>query len=297
VAGVAALIAVAAGFLIAPSSTKKAGGGPTLATRSSPAFALSVPRGWQPGTNTAASVLKLGDQIVLSEGPGAGSMVVGTASTRGPLLLPQSLLAGLQNPRPQTVTLGGHQFYRYLDLEPGGGAPTMSVYALPTTTTTVVGACLIQGATGSFPGQCEQAIGTIRLSGGSAIGLGPSAQLAGTLKQVVTTLNRSLAGATGRLRSARTRKAQGVAAGAVASAYVKAASAVRQAHAPSAALPATAALASALSATGSAYERLGAAATHGDKRGYSEARTGISRSADAVTAAYRQLSDLGYSAS
>ena len=296
VAGVAALIAAAAGFLIAPSSAKKAGGGPALVTRSSPAFALSAPRPWQPATNTAAAVLKLGDEIVLSEGPGAGSMVVGTATTRGPLLLPQSLLAALQNPRPQVVTLSGHRFYRYLDLSPGSGAPTMSVYALPTDTTTVVGACLVQGATGSFPGQCEQAIGSLRLTSGSVIGLGPSSELASVLRNVATTLNGALAGATARLRAARTAGAQADAARAAAAAYSTAASSVREAHTPPAAIPATNALAGALYRAGRAYAKLAVAARLNDQRGYTAARTTITESEGAITAAYEQLAGLGYRA-
>ena len=57
---------------------------------------------------------------------------------------------------------------------------------------------------------------------------------------------------------------------------------------------ASAALAKALLDQADAYRSLGAAASHNDRKGYDTAKADVSTASDQVTAAFKQLSNLGY---
>ena len=240
--------------------------------------------------------LKLGNEIVLRRThPAGGALVIGTARTTDESLLPPSLRAASPGAPPQqTVVLGRAQFYRYLSLTPAGASVPETVYAVPTTAGTVIGACVLQGAAAGLLSGCEEVLASLRLSRGHTLGLGPSLALAAGLTRTIAALNVVLVSAGDRLRSATGPRAQARAAGALAAAYDHAAASVRRLGGVSRDTDATAALAGALGRLSAGYSALGRAARRGDKRAYDAARVAIEFGAGSVTAALGRFVKLGY---
>ena len=297
IAVVAVLAAAAVGFLIAPSSSKSGPTGPALASNaSSGPIAVSFPAGWQ-SRNAAIPTpgLKLSNQIALTPTmPSGGTLVIGTSTTTDPTLLPSNLLRS-GTPTQQVVTLGRSQFYRYPNLTPPGAAAPEVVYALPTTAGTVLGVCMLQGASAGFPVNCEQVIATLRLkSGAKVIGLGPDSAFGSAMGAVIHDLNPAVQ--RGQVALGRARKAVDQARGAkqVADAYGRAVSALRHLPLNPAAAGVAAALGGAFQAEQRAYAALARAAGHNDRKGYNTARGSITAAGSKVSAALEQLSHLGY---
>jgi hypothetical protein len=304
--GVVGVIAAAAlGFALAP----KSGGGSTTPTTpttdalvktvSNGPIRVTIPAGWQsraPVTNIRA--LPLQNQVVVGPSPpAAGTLVIGTADTPDASLLPKALLTALPDgaPQRQAVRLGGAQFDRYLGLQPSGVNGSVSVYALPTTTAgTVLAGCFPSGAAATFPGDCERVLGSLRLNGASAVGLGPSSSLAAGLNAALDKLNTAVISGQGRLRTARKPGQQAAAASQLGAAYTQAAASVRKLDAPPAASGAVAMLAAALAKTGRDYTALSHAAAHNEGRAYAAARNAIGNDTGSVSAAFAQLANLGY---
>ncbi len=297
------IAAAAIGFLIAPSSNKPAPSAPALvnSAKSGP-LRVSFPTGWQNSNGTVATPgLKLDDQIVLKPtAPPGGALAIGTAKTTDPSLLPASLLGQLPSggpPTPDVVTLGGTQFYRYTNLSPKGSAAPEVVYALPTATGTVIGACMLGGAGASFPGDCERIVGSLKLNPDNSLGLGPNADYASALTHLSDRLNLSVKQGEAALTKASKPGDQAKAANGLAGDYDQAATAVGKLPGNPRAAAATTALAKALRDQAGAYRSLATAASHNDSKGYDSAKTDVSTASDQVSAAFKQLSDLGYSTS
>ena len=222
-------------------------------------------------------------------------MVIGTARTTDESLLPPSLRAASAGaPQQQTVVLGGAEFYRYLSLTPAGASVPETVYAVPTTAGTVIGACVLQGAAAGLLSGCERVLASLRISRGHILGLGPSADLAAGLTKTIGALNVILVSAGQRLHSATGPRAQARAAGALAAAYDHAAASVRRLGGLSRDTNATAALAGALGRLSAGYTALGRAARRGDRRAYDAARVSIESGTGSVTAALGRFVKLGY---
>ena len=299
-AGVAVVAAAVIGFIVSPSS----GGSPpapapVLGSASSGPISVLLPAGWQRENSAPATPgLSLANELIVAPTrPPGGALVIGTGATSDASLLPASFLSVLQTtPSRQVVTLGGRQFYRYLGLSARG--TTESVYALPTTAGTVIGACLLQGAGNpAFPTGCERVLGSLRLHGATALGLGPSSSLATELSGVVTRLNTSVTSGQARLRKAGKAASQASAAGELAAAYDRAAAALRKLSPGPAEAAAVSALAGALAKTGHDYSSLSGAASHNDGAAYNAARRVLDADDSAVSAAFAQLAKLGYVAS
>jgi hypothetical protein len=297
IAVVGVLAAAAIGFVIAPSSSKSGSSGPPLASSaSSGPLAVSFPAGWQSGSKAVSTPgLKLANQIALTPTtPAGGTLVLGTTKTTDPTLLPSTLLRG-GAPTQQVVTLGRSQFYRYPNLTPPGAAAPEVVYALPTTAGTVLGVCMLQGASADFPVNCERVIATLHLtSGANVIGLGPNPAFASAMGAVIHDLNPAVQ--RGQVALGRARKPGDQARGAnqVADAYGRAVSGLKRLPPNPAATGAAAALAGAFQAEQRAYSALARAAGHNDRKGYNTARGSITTAGSKVSAALGQLSHLGY---
>jgi hypothetical protein len=299
VAGVLGVAAAAViGFVLAPKSGKSAPPQPALVgSASSGPISVSLLAGWQRQQAASPPGLKLDNPIAV--GPTAatgGELVIGTAQTTDPTLLPGTLLSALPAPPSrEVVTLGGSQFYRYRGLEPRGASAPMSVYALPTSTAgTVLAACLPQGASPAFPADCERVLATMHLLGTSPAGLGPSSSLATELNTVVGKLNAAVRMGQTRLAAAKRPGQQATAASEIAAAYGQAAGALRKLNPPSTAFVAVQALAAALTKTGDGYTVLSSAASRSDGKAYDVARNDLGVDAGSVSAAFVELSKLGY---
>jgi ATPase family associated with various cellular activities (AAA) len=260
---------------------------------------VSFPTNWKQETPPASPALGLTDELALAPSSSTGgTVVIGRATTTDASLLPQKLLASLPSqPKPQVVSLNGAQYYRYLDLTPQGANGPVSVYALPTTAGTVIGACLKSGASARFAGECERVLGTVRPTSGSVLALGPSAAYASGLNAAISKLNLVRATADPQLRSARTPAAQVRAANELAAAHKSAAATVSGLSAGPAE-SANVTLAASLLSTSDAYASLArAAAGGGDTQGYATASAALARAQGQLRAAFTQLSQLGYATS
>ena len=258
---------------------------------------VSFPTNWKQQTPPASPALGLTDELALAPPSSTGgTVVIGRATTTDASLLPQELLASLPSqPKPQVVSLNGAQYYRYLALTPQGANGPVSVYALPTTAGTVIGACLKSGASARFAGECERVLGTVRPTSGSVLALGPNAAYASGLSAAISKLNLVRASADPQLRSARTPAAQAKAANALAAAH-KSAAATVSALSAGPAESANVTLAASLLSTSDAYASLARAAA-GDTQGYATASAALARAQSQLRAAFTQLSQLGYATS
>ena len=292
---VAVAAAAAIGFLIAHASSASPSSAPALDQHASAGLLqVSFPSGWQRGP-TSTSHLALKDELALApKGPAGGVLVIGRTDTTDPTLLPQNILAALSStPTAQIVTLHGAQFDRYLDLSARGVSGRESVYALPTTVGTVLGVCL-QGSGGtSFTSTCERIVGSISLTSGRVLAIGPSAGYAAGLSAAISKLNAARSAPASRLRNARVPATQATAAAALATAYLNAASAVTRLQAGTAQSD-NLAVATALRSTGTAYAALGRAAASSDATGYASATKSVTSAESALSAAFSQLAKLGY---
>jgi serine/threonine protein kinase len=298
VTAVAAIVAAAAGFLLAPSKKHATvTTTPLTAGVGSGSFKLSIPARWRESSAATPGYLKLNEPITVQAGDASGgTLVVGTAATPTAKLLPASLTSRLSGDlTPEVVTMGGHHFYRYRGLKPAGADGRVSVYSLPTTEGTVIAACLLPGATGNFAAVCERAVGTLQVTHGKVTGLGPSKTFAAALAGGASRLNRKLAPAEHQLATAKSQKAQSQAAATLAAAYAASAHELQQLKPPINAATAKADLRAALIATASAYAALGEAAAHNQPKAYANARLRLSKGQAAIRAAYSELSRLGYS--
>jgi ATPase family associated with various cellular activities (AAA) len=259
---------------------------------------VSFPTNWKQQTPPASPALGLTDELALAPPSSTGgTVVIGRETTTDASLLPQQLLASLPSqPKPQVVSLNGAQYYRYLDLTPQGANGPVSVYALPTTAGTVIGACLKSGASARFAGECERVLGTVRPTSGSVLALGPSAAYASGLNAAISKLNLVRATADPQLRSARTPAAQVRAANELAAAHKSAAATVSGLSA-GAAESANVTLAASLLSTSDAYASLARAAAGGDTQAYATASAALGRAQGQLKAAFTQLSQLGYATS
>jgi ATPase family associated with various cellular activities (AAA) len=289
------LAAAALGFLVARTTS----GGTAVAALDKHASAgllrVSFPSGWRREAPPAAVQLGLTDELALTTASSTrGSLVIGRAQTADPSLLPQSLLATLPStPSGQIVTLGGARFYRYMNLSPLGRHASESVYALPTTVGTILGACVSNTPSPSFTISCERVLGTLRLASGSVLPAGPNPSYASALNQVMTALNTARTTASSQLRAARGATALANAANQLAAADSQAGSALLRLNAGPAAA-ANSALATALRTTGDQYRALARAAQSNDVGGYQAADASLKRSTQALTSAFAELGRFGY---
>jgi serine/threonine protein kinase len=296
----AAIIAGVVGFLIAPSSGGSAAKPEPLAQQATAGpVAFAVPAAWR-RVNPPTSPVNLSDAVAYAAAsPSGGTLVVGTTKTTGPSLLPDALVSAVGSlPTRQVVSLGSAgRFYRYLSVSPSSGGGPANVYAQPTTNGVVIAACLLAGGGTGFPGACERSIGTIRLSSGTALPLGPSASFASALSGVIGQLNSSVGRDAAQLRAAKKPGDQASAASRLASAYRAAGAATAKLTPPPGASSAVAALAAALKKTGGDYAALAAAASHSDGGAYNAARASIGADTGGVSSAVSNLAQLGYAAS
>ena len=221
-------------------------------------------------------------------------LVIGTTRTTDPKLLPGGLISSSGAPTRETVTLDGAQFYRYLGLTVKGAHG--NVYALPTKIGTVLAACMLQDGGALFAADCERVIGTLALTPGSVLGLGPSPSVADGLKDAVSKLDGEIGKDGAQLGKAKKPGAQARASDALASAYQQAGSSILQLATPPAATAAVTALANALQTTGTHYAALATAARTNNDGKYNTARRSIDSAGGTVGAAFARLARLGYTA-
>jgi hypothetical protein len=299
VAGAALVAAV--GFLLGHSSgtSHSPAVAPLDQHASAHGFRVSFPSGWRVVPARAVPRLALTGELALAPVALApartadAELVIGTARSADPSLLPATLLAALTTrPSPQVISLGGAHFYRYLNLTPGGGNVSESIYELPTTAGTITGVCAARSPTVAFTSGCEQVLATLRLTAGTVLEAGPDAGYALGLNQILASLN-VVRTATGSVLRTGGPVARARAAAELAAAHGRAASAARRLRGTGVS-GANRALAAALTMTAAAYADLGRAAARQNAGGYRRAQAEIVTATRALDAAFVRLRRLGY---
>ncbi len=291
----ALLIAAGVGFAVAHSS-----GGSEASALSGRAAAgpleVSFPSSWQQqGSVPTTPDISLSGSLALAA-PSGGELVLGSATPSGATLLPASLLSALPSaPHGEAVRLGELELYRYRNLQPTGAAVPETLYALGTSSGTVLGVC-VPPASGAvaFTAQCEQVLGSLKLTSGSALALGPSQAYATELGSALSALDAVRASAGATLAKAGSAKAQATAATTLAQAHNHAAAAVRAANPGPAEQAANAALAAALARIAGGYSALASAAHSGNTGSYDAARQTVDSGTAALMKAVGELRKLGY---
>jgi predicted Ser/Thr protein kinase len=292
----ALVIAAGVGFAVAHSS-----GGSTASALSGHAAAgpleVSFPSSWQQqGSVPTTPGISLNGSLALAASSSGGELVIGSATPNGATLLPASLLSALPSaPHGEAVRLGELELYRYRNLQPTGAAVPETVYALGTSSGTVLGVC-VPPASGAvaFTAQCEQVLGSLKLTSGSATALGLNQAYATALGSALSALNSARVSAGATLAKAGSASAQATAAATLAQAHAHAAAAVRAANPGPAEQAANAALAAALSRIAGGYSALASAARSGNTGGYDAARQTVDGGTAALTKAVGELRKLGY---
>ncbi len=259
------------------------------------AVRVSYPSNWRQTAPAANPTLGLtGELAVASPAPTRGELVIGKMAQGDASPLPPTLMATLPSTAaPQIVKVGRVVFYRYLGSPQPGESVGESVYAMPTTTGTVIGVCRPQGNGAAFASSCQRVLATLQLTSGKALPLTLSTSYASELNAVIGRLNAVRASAGPQLAAATSAHTQAAAATQLAQAHGQAASALVHLGA-GVATAANAALAHALLVTADAYTALAQAAVHNNPHAYSTARADLARSAQALSLAFGQLRRLGY---
>lgn len=291
------VLAAGAGFGLAHSSGGTAGTSPLSGSATAGPLAVSFPSSWQQQASVPTTPgLPLSGSLALAAPSAGGELVIGRATPSGPTLLPASFLSALPSaPNGEAVRLGSLELYRYRDLQPTGAAGPETVYALGTTAGTVVGVCVppTSGAS-AVTVQCERILGSLKLTSGSALSLGPSQAYAAALNRAMSSLDAVRSSAGGALAKAGSARAQATAAARLARAHEQAAAAVRAADPGPAEQAANGAIAAALSRIASGYAAMAATARGGDAGGYDSARQAVGSATAALTKAFGELRRLGY---
>jgi hypothetical protein len=302
VAGLAAgiaIVAAIAGFAIGGSGGSKDESASFGSSASAGSLALSFPDGWKRVTQSpAVPGLGLSQPIILAPPSPAGARVeAGQTTGSGPTLLPKPFLARLKSPpsRDDAVKLGKLQAYRYAGLTPTGVNGPVTVYAAPTTEGVATVACAGgPGAATSFLRECERVAGTLELTGGKPLALGPRADYGKAVGAALQRLDAAVASANKRLEAARTPGAQAAASRRLASVHARGSRQVDAAPAGPYERTADAQLVSALRRLSAAYRSAATAAARGNRGAYASARRKIRRGGAALQRALAALTALGY---
>ncbi len=298
VAGLA-IIGAIAGFVIGGSGGSESESADLGSSASAGTLALSFPDGWKRvAQEPTIPGLDFSQPIVLAPPIPAGARVEagGTGGT-GPTLLPSPFLATLKTPpdRGDAVRLGSLQAFRYANLRPAGAAGPVTVYAAPTTEGVVTVACAgPAGAPDAFFRECERVAGTLELTSGKPLALGPRNAYGKAVGAALGSLDSSAASATKRLSAARTPAGQASASRALASEYARATRAVRAAPEGPFESAADAQLVNALRRVATGYRSAASAAAAGNRGAYGAARRRVRRGGAALRRAQARLAALGY---
>ncbi|HEX4344349.1 MAG TPA: hypothetical protein VHZ31_02190, partial [Solirubrobacteraceae bacterium] len=314
-AGLVVLLALGAGgYLVGHRDA----GGPAAATSGLPEQAthagvgLRYPAGWRPAARgprlpgldfTAPLVLAAGGA---SGAAGAGVVAGVVKDAVGSDLLPAGLRKRLPAtaPKGEPVLLGDTQALRYAQLDVGGYADALTLYAVPTSDGSVVVACHAPAGSAAFFDDCARSAATLaldglpslRLDGARALPLGPSPSYGRRVATAIGTLDRAVRAGAAHLRQARTARGQATVARALAASVTRVASGLQAGSVSARDREGHDALVGAIRALGTRYGQLATAAADGSASAYGDAADGVRRADGRVRQAVRALATLGYGA-
>lgn len=186
---VAAVAALAAGYVLGQDGSKASGVTHTLSTGIA---SINLHGPWRVGSSASVPGLALA---------GAGTATSGTEDTfavglltgaAGAKLLPPAFLKLTTLPSSSDpVRLGATSAYRYKDLHVSGLSRPVTVMVAPTTSGVLGVFCLGAPRSRKVPESCEDAAGALRLTGPKPLPLGPSSAYAHRLADATGKLDRA----------------------------------------------------------------------------------------------------------
>ena len=249
---------------------------------------LTAPATWRRASAPVIPGLDLKSPLAIGPG-GKKAAVAGIVSdVSGPALLPAAFVDGLGTP-PATddrVKLGDLEALRFKDLRPQGLTQPVTLFVVPLESGAATVACLAAG--------CEEVAASLALPGQKTLPVGPSAQLAEDVDAITGDLEAARRAASGALRKARTRRAQGVALAGLAAAYRSSADDVGDLQAGPAEREILTAFAADVDQAADAYAGAARAARSGRERSYAQARTKARSGEAAMRSSLARLEDAGY---
>jgi predicted Ser/Thr protein kinase len=292
---VLALVLAVVGYLVGGSG---GGGGTTSEGESSAqsgAITVAYPTSWERGDPPTIPGIEFANPIAVGpKGQPNNRLVTGIVDASGATLLPAAFVKSLgsEPARTDTVRLGEYQAYRYRNLQPGGFAPALTLYAIPTDKGVATVACTAdQAQAATFLPDCERAASTIKLDGAKPFDLGPGGDylklVNSTLEKLQADRDRGLA----LLKGAKTPGQQARAAGNVSAAYRGAARALGKAPASPQVAAANDSIVAALNDAGDAWDQVARGAARANRRGYLAGERAVKKAEKELQTALQQLGD------
>jgi len=290
VAAVGAFVAGRAGERPAPAPAK-----PLVVSGAD--LRLTAPAGWQRAEAPVIPGLEFAEPVALAAGDADAGLVAGRLpAAEGAALLPPRFVGGLgaQARDDQVVRLGDVEAKHYPQLQPEGFDRPLSLYLVPTRTGVTAVACHAASPSPALTRACAQAAASLRLRGGEALPLGPSADVADGLDAIAAGLERTRRAARRALARARTPTAQAVALARLARSYRRAGRVAGELETGPADRPSVRGLATALTAAGSAYGTTARAARAERRAAYEKARDRARRAERSLARRAAALEAAGY---
>jgi hypothetical protein len=291
----AVALAVAAGVAgFAAPGVIDSSPGPSTSARAG-ALELAVPPGWaRRGAQAIPAGIGLNDPLVLAPaGDDAGRLVAGMATPTASVALLAALRASPRSGEP--VFLGRGRARRYRAARPSAGNGPSTVYLAPTDRGIATIACLPGSVVAAaFDARCERVAGSLLLTDGRFLPVGPSDQQATAVAAVFRRLNTANATYRSRLARSRTPGAQGAAAAVLARADTREAAALQSLRLKGLAEPGSRAAIQALKRAAAAHRAVDQAARRRDRRGYAAARRAVLMTHGQIRAALEALRMTGF---
>ena len=224
----------------------------------------------------------------------AGEVVVGTSSATGKSLLPASFeraAGGASAGAP--VSLGSLEALRYDELRPPGSSGPLTVFAAPTAAGVATVVCRPEGTPAGFSETCGQTAATLATKA-KPFPLGPSPDLARTMRTRVSQLANRRSALRGRLAAAGSAAEQAAIAGRLAKAFRRSARSFTADRVTPQSQAGLDAVVEALRGARDSYGSLADAAGREEAGAYAAAKDEVRRAEGAVDERLVAMRQLGY---
>jgi tRNA A-37 threonylcarbamoyl transferase component Bud32 len=259
---------------------------------------VTVPPGWvrEKGVVARFPRLQLADPLTLvpARGKGKEAVIVGMSLARGKTLLPFSLRHDGDSARVTALSLGSLQALRYKGLGPKPKIEPWTVIVSPTSVGVATIACRGGVRRDDLHRACESIAGSLKLLDGVGYPVGPSPQLAETLRSQFGKLTRDVRRLNRRLNQATGSNEQVAAAAAMADAFRRCAQTLAEIPVSPQDAAHLAGLVTALRFIRDAYEDVAAALRTGNPAAYKVVMGEVSMTASILYNRIHWLTGLGY---
>jgi serine/threonine protein kinase len=235
-----------------------------------------------------------GALAISAPGPGARRIVAGTTDADDPSLLPlDRLKLAAKLPVSKRVRLGDVSALQYRGVRLTGVAQPVTIYVSPTSTGVATVACLAR-VPAAFAADCRSVAGSLRLTKGSPVQIGPDSEFGSTVTQALNDLDVRRRDRGSALRAAETAADQVRASASLATAYLAAEHRLSGLQLKPVDRRLQGALGTALHAVADDFTALSSAAHGNGATRYRRARRAISGDLESLNSAVAALRTAGY---